>query len=240
MTKMGKEKKSTIPDNKKDSLLDAQFTLDNTCQSIFHVLLEDKKLRFTELQNAVTKLSEHELTNRILSKHLRHLIKKGLIKKTKMGIQNVTYCLSDKYKALTQLPEEDLKNFFDLREDNLPSELQALKFDKKECYSRISGPELDRETDRDLANILSLNLWELKLLVDYDLKLAENESNVAFWNFVANPQYRMHEKDVSEKCRYNKEYKKVLFDKIELLTNALRDDRELFRKRKETRKRVRS
>jgi len=69
--------------------------------------------------------------------------------------------------------------------------------------------------------------------------LAENESNAAFWNFVANPQYRMHEKDVSEKCRYNEEYKKVLFEKIELLTNALRDDRELFRKRKETGKRAR-
>lgn len=239
MTKMGKEKKSTILDNKKDSLLNVQITLDNTCQDIFRVLLEDKKLRFIELQNAVTKISEHELTNRVLSKHLKHLIKKDLVKKTIVGAQNVTYGLSDKYKALTQLPDEELKNFLELREDNLPSELQALKFDKKECYRRISGLELDRETDRDLANILSLNLWELKLLVNYDLKLAENESNVAFWNFVANPQYRMHEKDVSEKCRHNEEYKKILFDKIELLTNALRDDRELFRIRKETGKRAR-
>ena len=54
-----------------------------------------------------------------------------------------------------------------------------------------------------------------------------------FWNFVGNPLYRRHEKATVEKCRYNDEYRKTLFDKIDMLINELGSDKKLLRKRKE-------
>ena len=105
--------KDIIPEtkNEKDDLLDASLTLDHTCNSILRVLLEDKTLRFSELQNSVNKISGLALTNRVLSKYLKHLINKNLVKRTEQGFQNVTYSLSDKFRVATQLSKEDLQNY---------------------------------------------------------------------------------------------------------------------------------
>jgi hypothetical protein len=169
------------------------------------------------------------MTNRVLSKHLKHLISKGLVKRTEEGFQNVAYRLSDKFRKIMELPREDLMRFLD--EKDLPLELRALDFGVREFYSNLSKEEIDEETDRDLHDILSLNLWELKLSINYDLLFEENENDEAFWKFFANPTYRMHEKDAADKCRYSHEYKELLFKKIDLLINQLRSDRELYRKR---------
>ena len=82
-----------------------------------------------------------------------------------------------------------------------------------------------------MHDILSLNLWELKLCIQNSLELKEEESDEAFWTFFANPTYRMHEKDETEKCDTVKSTKKRFFQKIDLLINQLRSDRELLRRK---------
>lgn len=219
-------------ENETGALLDAGLTLDDTCNSILRVLLEDKALRFSELQNAITKLSGLKITNRVLSKHLKHLISKNLVKRTEEGFQSVRYSLSDKFRAATQLPREDPLSYLELeKDDDLPLRLKTLKFDEKKFYSKLSEEELDRLTDRDLHDILSLNLWELKLSISHDLLLKEGESDEAFWTFFANPSYRIHEKKAAKKSRYSNEYKKLLFEKIDILINELRSDKELVKKK---------
>jgi hypothetical protein len=46
----------------------------------------------------------------------------------------------------------------------------------------------------------------------------------------------MHEKSIVEKCRDSDEYKKKLFEKIDLLINELRSDKELLRQKKALKK----
>jgi DNA-binding HxlR family transcriptional regulator len=233
---MSKDNLST--NSEEDDLLDAALILDHSCNQILRALLEDKPLRFNELSNAIAKLSNYKMTNRVLSKHLKHLISKGLVKRTEESFQNVTYSLSDKFRKIMKLPKEDLMRFLD--EKDLPLELRALDFDEREFYSNLSKEEIDEETDHDLHDVLSLNLWELKLSINYDLLFEENENDEAFWKFFANPTYRMHEKEAASKCRYSDEYKRLLFEKIDLLIDQLRNDRELLRKRRATGKRVRA
>jgi DNA-binding HxlR family transcriptional regulator len=207
---MSKENKSTNADSEKDALLDASVTLDDTCFSIFRVLLECKTYGFNDLRNAVTKMSDKKLTNKVLSKHLKHLISKNLVKQTKEA-RNVKYSLSDKFRAIHELPREELIEYLKHEDDNLPPEFRALDITEEQWISNLSGEEVDLETDRDLDNVLSLILWELKLSIDYDLKLRQNENEEAFWNFVSKPMYRICEKDAVEKCRYNAEYKEMLY-----------------------------
>jgi len=74
----------------------------------------------------------------------------------------------------------------------------------------------------NLNATLSLSLFELKTFIDYDLKIDKHESNTAFWNFVGNPLYRIHERCMVEKCRDSDEYRKRLFEKMESLIKELR------------------
>jgi DNA-binding HxlR family transcriptional regulator len=232
--------KSNIKKDQKRDLLDvAMEELDQTCFSIFGVIMEDRTIRFSELQTSLIKISGLELTHRVLSKHLKHLIQKGLVKRTEEGFQNVTYSMSDSFRALYELPVEEIKKYIELETDeSLPPKLRAYKVRKEDFAFVQSEKELDRKTDYDLHDVLSLSLWEFKLAIENDLLLKEGESDHAFWNFLANPIYRIHEKDIAEKCRFNEHYKNMLFEKIDLLTTGLRNDRELFRKRRDAGKRV--
>lgn len=159
---MVNEKTSGNTENKKDLLDVAIEELDRTCFSILGVLMEDKTLRFTELQNSIIKISDLTLTNRVLSKHLKHLMNKGLVKRTEERFQNVTYSLSDAFRAITQLPPEEVKKYLELQSDeSLPPHLRAIKIDKEGFINGLTEQELDKETDIDLHDVLSLNLWSL-------------------------------------------------------------------------------
>ena len=167
---------------------------------------------------------------------------KDLVKRREEGFQNVTYALSDTFRNVVKLPTDEIKRYLELQkgDDSLSPRLQPLKITFEEFYRNMSKDEIDEQTDRDLHDILSLNLWEFKLSIDNDLLLKEGESDDSFWLYFIKPTYRVKMESASEKCRYNDEYRKMLFEKIELLTTALRSDRELFRKRRDTGKRVRA
>jgi DNA-binding HxlR family transcriptional regulator len=237
---MVKKKEST---ESSANLIDIELMLDETCNRILRALLEDKPLRFSEIQSYVTKLyGVKEPTNRVLSKHLKHLQERNLIKRTELDPQTVEYSLSDAYRKITQLPKEELLSYLDATRDEqtLIPKFRTKRLDKKEYYSDLTKDQLDTETDKDLHDVLSLNLWEFKLSIENSLQLREGESDEAFWTFFANPTYRMHEKEAAEKCRNNAEYKEALFKKLDLLIEQLRSDRELFRKRRDRQAKTKS
>jgi hypothetical protein len=86
-------------------------------------------------------------------------------------------------------------------------------FTKKEFLDSLTKNEIDSETDHDLHDIMSLNLWELKIAINNDLLLNEEESDESFWLYFVKPTYRLKLERASEKCRYNEDYKKSLFEK---------------------------
>ena len=177
-----------------------------------------------------------EITHKVLSKHLKHLEGKNLVKRTEQDFQYVTYALSDKFRNVVRLSIDDVKMYLGIGQDEgLPPELQPLKITRKEFLDSLTEAEIDNETDRDLHDIMSLNLWELKLSIDSDLLLKEGESDDSFWLYFVKPTYRIQMERASEKCRFNDEYRKVLFEKIDCLINQLRSDREYVRQRRKRR-----
>lgn len=110
--------------------------------------------------------------------------------------------------------KEDLQNYLEYQEvDDLHLALRPLKINEKEFYNNLPKDELDRLTNRDLHDVLSLNLWELKLSIEYDLQLKENESDEAFWTFFANPTYRIHEKNAAKNAFILTSTKKSFLEK---------------------------
>jgi DNA-binding transcriptional ArsR family regulator len=177
-----------------------------------------------------------EITHKVLSKHLKHLEGKNLVKRTEQDFQYVTYALSDKFRNVVRLPIDDVKMYLGIGQDEgLPPELQPLKITRKDFLDSLTEAEIDNETDRALHDIMSLNLWELKLAIDNDLLLKEGESDDSFWLYFVKPTYRIQLERASENCRHNCEYKKALNEKIDLLINQLRSDREIYRKRSKRR-----
>lgn len=129
-----------------------------------------------------------EITHKVLSKHLKHLEGRNLVKRTEQDFQYVTYALSEKFRNVARLPLEDVKKFFEIGHDEgLPPELRALKITKKQFLNSLTDDEIDRETDRDLHDIMSLNLWELKLSIDSELLLKEGETDDSFWLYSVKP-----------------------------------------------------
>jgi DNA-binding HxlR family transcriptional regulator len=230
---MDREKKDAIRNKKIDEVLKKHKTLDDTCVEIFYTLMAYKRLRFTELHKFL-KMFGTDISKQVLIDHLNHLKKKKLISRKIEGFQNVSYGLTDEVNSLLNIPEEDVKAWFEnvIEGKNLPKKLRILRpFDAKKYYGKLTERELDVSTTNDLCAVLSQNLFELKTYINYDLKLDKPESDAVFWNFIRNPIYRMLEKSIVEDCRTSEEYRKNLFEKIDLLINELRSDRELFRER---------
>ena len=208
--------------------------LDDACSEIFVTLLAYKRLRFNPLLATLKKLGM-KITQPTLKDHLDHLLEKGLID-CKRGFQSASYGLTDKIASLMDVSEEDLKNWVELHRDraDLPEILKPLKLSRKELLERFSEEQLEKMVINDLNDTIGLNLFELKTFIDYELKGDKFKSNADFWKFVGNPMYRMHERTVAENCRDSERYRRLLFEKIDVLVDELRSDKELLRKRKET------
>ena len=208
--------------------------LDDACSEIFVTLLAYKRLRFNPLLATLKKLGM-KITQPTLKDHLDHLLEKGLID-CKRGFQRASYGLTDEIASLLEVSEEDLKNWVELHRDraDLPEMLKPLKLSRKELLERFSEEQLEKMVINDLNDTIGLNLFELKTFIDYDLKGDKFKSNADFWKFVGNPMYRMHERTVAENCRDSERYRRLLFEKIDVLVDELRSDKELLRKRKET------
>jgi DNA-binding HxlR family transcriptional regulator len=232
---MGKENEDAVHDQKIDEILEKHKKLDDICREIFFTLQAYKRLRFNELHRYL-KMFGTDISKPSLIDHLNHLKKQKLISRKNEGFQNVSYGLTDEINSLLNLPEEDIKKWVEdvIEEKNLPKKLRLLKpFDAKEYYGKLSEKQLDEAIDKNLNTVLTQNLFELKTFINYDLKLDKPASDAVFWNFVGNPLYRMLEKSIVEDCRNSEEYRKKLFEKIDVLIKEIRPDRELLREREE-------
>ena len=216
-----------------DEISEGKSSLDDICSQIFFTLIAYKQLRRNELLRTLKKHGL-KISSPTLKEHLYHLIEKNLIEREEKGIQNVTYGLVKEIKDFMTPSQEEIREWYDEihYDSELPKIFQSLKITQKEIYSKFSDEQIDKKTSDDLADTLSLNLHELKTFIGYDLELGRFDSDKAFWTFVGNPLYRMHEKRVVEKCRASKRYKKLLFEKIRILVEELRSDKKLFRERK--------
>lgn len=159
------------------------------------------------------------------------MIRKKLIKRKVKGFQNVSYGLIDEIHSLIHVPQKDIEEWLALskRDESLPAEFRSLKFDWKAHYSKMPEKQLDQEIDRNLNNALALSLFELKNMIDYDLKIDRYESDADFWKFIGNPLYRMRERSIAEKCRNSEIYKNKLFEKMEKLIEELRSSKSLHK-----------
>lgn len=141
---------------------------------------------------------------------------------------------SDFFSATT--PKEDLLRWLEIFNpknwDNLPEHLRPVPIDEK-YFSKLTDEQIDHWTINNLNDVFVSNLSELKMLIDYDLKIDKSESDAAFWKFVGNPLYRMLEKRIVIHCRKSVRYKEKMFEKIDLLMNELRNDKEELRKSNE-------
>jgi len=234
---MGKENEDSIRDKKIDEILKKHKELDDTCVEIFFTLMAYKRLRFNDLHRTLKKFGP-EISKPSLIEHLKHLKKQKLISRKREGFQNVSYGLTDEINSLLNIPEEHIKKWVErfIEGKNLPKKFRLLPFDTKEYYDRLSEKQLDERIDKDLNRVLTQNLFELKTFIKYDLRLDKPERDAVFWKFVGNPLYRMLEKFIAEDCRNSEKYQKRLFEKIDLLINELRPDKELLREREERRK----
>ncbi len=216
-----------------DEISEGKSSLDDICHEIFFTLIAYKKLRRNELLRTLKKYGL-KISSPTLKEHLDHLIEKKLIEREQKDVQKVTYGLVKEIEDLVHPSHEEIVEWFNEFHDEskIPKQFQSLKITQKELYSRFSDKQIDKQTNDDLADTLSLNLHELKTFIGYDLKLGRFDSDKAFWTFVGNPLYRMHEKNIVEKCRSSDRYKKMLFEKIAILIDELRSDKELLRERK--------
>ena len=220
-----------VRDKKIDHLVEVHAGLDDACKEIFFTLIAYKRLRFNQLLRTLKKL-DVKITQPTLKEHLDHLLEKELIDCEK-GFQTASYGLTDEVKSLVDASPEYLKRWIEEQDKNAPEYLKPLKITGRELFSRLSDMQLDKMAVDDLGDVLSLNLFELKTFIEYDLKVDKFKSNADFWSFVGNPMHRMFEKSVAERCRDSERYRKLLFEKIDILISELRSDKELFRKRKE-------
>jgi DNA-binding HxlR family transcriptional regulator len=234
---MGKENEDSVRDKKIDEILKKHKELDDTCVEIFFTLMAYKRLRFNDLYRTLKKFGP-EISKPSLIEHLKHLKKQKLISRKREGFQKVSYGLTDEINSLLNVPEKDIKKWVEnvIEGKNLPKKFRLLPFDAKEYYGKLSEKQLDERIDKDLNRVLTQNLFELKTFIKYDLRLDKPERDAVFWKFVGNPLYRMLERFIVEDCRNSEKYRKKLFEKIDLLINLLRPDRELLRERQERRK----
>jgi DNA-binding HxlR family transcriptional regulator len=231
---MGKESEDSVRDQKIDEIIKKHKELDDICSEIFFTLQAYKRLRFNELHRYL-KMFGTDISKPSLIDHLNHLKKQKLISRKLEAFQNVSYGLTDEINSLLNLPEEDIRKWAEkfIEGKNLPKKFRLLPFEVKEYYGKLSEKQLDEAIDKHLNTVLTHNLFELKTFIDYDLKLDKPVSDAIFWNFVGNPLYRMLEKSIVEDCRNSEEYRKKLFEKIDVLMNELRPDKELIREREE-------
>lgn len=218
-----KEIEDAARDKRIDEIADKfAFELDDICHEIFLTLMAYKNLRFNELHRYLRKFGT-EISKPSLIEHLKHLTKQKLVKRKRADSQNVSYSLTEEILSLVQTDPENVKGWLDYLEKSdgrLPHKLRILKLDEEKYYENMPEKELDREVDQDLESTCCLNLHELKNMIDYDLRVEKDESGAAFWKFIGNPLYRMHEKTIAGKCRASDRYREKLFAKI----NRIIDD----------------
>jgi DNA-binding HxlR family transcriptional regulator len=231
------EDEDFIHDKKIDEIERKYMQLDDVCREIFLTLQAYRRLRFNELQRFLKKFGT-DISNQSLIDHLKHLMKVKLIS-SKKGFQYASYGLTDEVLSLLNPPEEDLKEWLvaatEEGERALPEDLKSKPFYAKDFFSKLSDRELEEQIDKDIQRVITHNLFELKTLIDYDLKLDRPESNRQFWTFIGNPLYRMTESQIAENCRSDR-YREKLFEKIDVLIDDLRADKEEAKRKEERRK----
>lgn len=207
-----------------DELSMKSFELDDICHEIWFTLMAYKRLRFNELHRAL-KVFGTDISKPTLNEHLKHLIKQKLVRRKREEAQKVSYGLTDEIKSLMKTPKEDMQRWLEIFKN--AEKMGSKRFDAEEYYRRLTDTQLDRSIDNALNDVLASNLFELKNLINFDLKINKKRSDANYWKFVANPIRRLQERIIAENCRKSERYKKRLFEKMEILLKELRGDEEL-------------
>lgn len=201
----------------------AMTGMDDVCANIYVILIGKKSLRINELYRALSVLAG-KISKETLYIHLKHLEKEGFIKREIVGKQNVSWVLNKEHPVEKHHAEtverwiDSLKNWQSKK--SLPHLKSGLpprprwkpltEKEEKEHYEKLPEHQLDSEIDADIREALLANLYELKCLVDYDLK-----SDSDFWKIIGNPLYKLFEKSVAENCRVSDRYRKKFLEKID-------------------------
>ena len=194
--------------------------LDDICIEILLTLMAKKELRTNQLYRSVIRFSS-SISKPTFHDHLKHLVSQGFIERKEEDPQNVTYGLTKESKFAV----DDLEGVS--RMMKIIENMEGLRpYGPKERYRKLTEKELEQHIDHEIKSILSLNLHELKTYIQYELKTTETMSNRDFWKFVGNPISRLLERSVLEDCRGSEEYKKKLFEKLDILINELKGDKE--------------
>ena len=208
--------------NKKIDEFIRKIPQDNICPNILVLLYAKKKLRFNELYRSLRKFGT-DISKPTFSDHLNHLMKKGLIKRKVEDAQNVTYRLSnekifDSSKDVNEVigVVERLRRSLEGVGENYFPELKIVDIKK------LTGKKLEQQIESDLNMVLKFSLYELKAVVNYELRINERESDTDFWRFIGNPLYRAFERSIVDNCRENDEYKTKFLEKMDFLINTLR------------------
>jgi|GEM_PF-3282382 DNA-binding transcriptional ArsR family regulator len=211
-------------DRKIDKLTKRAIEMDDICSAIYLVLILKKSLRFNELYRSVIRLNPLQssglpfVSRPSFNEHLRHLTKQKLVIAEKKGKQNVTYSLNKDAMSIFNINSETGSDWIQDLEKRFP-DLEPVNL--KEHYAKLTQKGLEQEIERDVFEILKVNLLELKSYVNYELRIDETVSDAEFWKFIGNPMYRVLEKSVAENCRQSMEYKKKFFEKIDLFIEKL-------------------
>jgi hypothetical protein len=151
-------------------------------------------------------------------------MRKKLVKRSKRGIQNVSYVLTEGLDAFEK--SENMKRWIDhtIGWKEVKGKEQDFEMLKRQ-YGKFTEEYLDRTIERDLSYFLLNVLFELDTLVSYSLE-ARNEKNEDFWKFVGNPLYRLFQRSFVDNCRASPEYRKRFYEKLDSMITKFKGEYE--------------
>jgi len=174
--------------------------LDLRCREILvSLLVIGKKIRFKNLQNFLIKNS-CLISKPTLSKHLKHLRDKGLIKRNIPEPHHTTYEINHKIFG-------DLKKISNLVQESLKTIAEEEKI--------FNSIPLDHQITIIIEKIILRNLRRLKTNIELELNPSKKWEKLVELEWLANPIFKHHEDLLISKCKKDKKYRELVIQKLD-------------------------